>query len=463
MRKKTFLLLLLAGFFIFPVSILFGQENTQQTKDDDCQTREECEELLKKYEAEIAQYEKAASESKQKKKTLSSKIWTLERKIKRLELEIRQSKASIKEIEFEIADTQKSIEKTSKEIENSKKNLLVILRQIYKEDQRSYIEILFTEKKLSNFFTYINNLENLNKKNQEILADIKSFNELLKKEKMSLAEDKEDLEKAIKIQLLQKKESEDSKEEYSFLKKKTEAEYRQYLAKKKELEKKASKIMSRIAQLSLAGMKTPKTPEELYKLASWAGKLTGVRPALILGIIEGESALGANVGQCNCASQPYCKHPEISYKQVMSRKQWPAFLKITKELGLDPNTVPVSCVVNKRGIVQSGGAMGPAQFMPSTWLNYGYKKKVEELTGIKPANPWRPADAFLAAGLYLARFGAASQNRKAEEGAVTAYLCGTTNVNARNCRRAGGRWYTYSYIMPKVDFWQRQIDQGALK
>ncbi len=213
--------------------------------------------------------------------------------------------------------------------------------------------------------------------------------------------------------------------------------------------------MARIAQLTLPGLDVPKTKKELYQLANWAGNLTGVRPALILGLIEVESALGTNVGQCNCAGQTYCNHPNISYKQVMSSKQWDAFLKITKELELDPNTTPVSCAVSG-GMVQMGGAMGPAQFMPNTWLNY--KTGVESKTGVMPANPWRARDAFLAAGLYLADWNANTQVRTNEIGAVTAYLCGTNIMTAR-CQSAGGVWYRNS-VMEKADKWQGWINQG---
>lgn len=197
--------------------------------------------------------------------------------------------------------------------------------------------------------------------------------------------------------------------------------------------------MARIAQLTLPGLAVPRDRKELYQLAVWAGNLTGVRPALILGLIEVESALGTNVGQCNCAGQPVCRHPELTYKQVMPPSHWTAFEQICKELGLNPNTTPVSCYVGG-GKIQWGGAMGPAQFMPNTWLNLGYKQRIENLTGIKPANPWRASDAFLAAALYLADFNASTKNLEHERGAVTAYLCGTTTMTSR-CRAAGGEWY----------------------
>ncbi|MDD5433156.1 MAG: hypothetical protein PHE77_00635 [Candidatus Pacebacteria bacterium] len=98
-----------------------------------------------------------------------------------------------------------------------------------------------------------------------------------------------------------------------------------------------------------------------------------------------------------------------------------ALQKIAQELGLDYTLVPLSCA----GSVGSGGAMGPAQFMPTTWwnikqTNVGYKFKVEKTIGEEPANPWDFRDAFLASALYLHDEGARKGNEESEKSAVQA-------------------------------------------
>ena len=70
--------------------------------------------------------------------------------------------------------------------------------------------------------------------------------------------------------------------------------------------------------------------------------------------------------------------------------------------------------------------MGPAQFIPSTWM--GYRDKVTAITG-KSANPWDIRDAFLAAALLLKASGAGSES--GEWAAAMRYFSGSTNPRFR--------------------------------
>jgi len=448
--KKGFQKILLVFLFfilIFPQFPLLSQ--------DECKTVTECEALYKQLEEELKKVESNIAKTKEEKKTRENQIQLLKSKIQQLELQIKQTNLQIQELTLQIEDTENAISETALRIEDMQKKLSQILRTIYEEDQKSLIEILLTEKTIAGFFDNLAGLEMLNKKQKEILAEIKSLKASLEEEKENLESQKSDLEKLVSIRTLQKQESESTKKEQEKLLAMTEAQYQQYLKQKKELEQRAAEIMARIAQLTLPGLTVPRDKKELYQLASWAGNLASVRPALILGLIEVESALGINVGQCNCSGQPVCAHPELSYKKVMPSSQWAAFEQITKELGLNPNTTPVSCYVGG-GQIQMGGAMGPAQFMPTTWLKY--KERIESLTGAKPANPWRASDAFLGAALYLADFGASSKNAQDELGAVTAYLCGTTQMTSR-CKRAGGEGYR-NLVLQKAADWEDWIKNG---
>ena len=473
-KSKIQRLILLFVFFsvlVLPSFFLFAKENLEEI----CEKIEEAEKNLteenyklllekceKYYEKEISNIEGDIKETSKEKKTLQNKIQGLKKKIKSLDKQISQNNIVIKDIGVQIKDTQSSIKDTSFEIEDSKAGLGNILREIYEEDQKGVIEILLVEEKLSDFFDNLAALEILNNEIKEEVKNIKDLKSYLEVQEGSLDKEKGDLENVVFAQTLQKKESQKTKEGKDWLLKKTKGEEALYQKHLKETQEKAKEIRQRIFKLAQIPETDAPSLEEAYELAVYIETITGIRPALLLGLLKQESAIGQNVGQCNCDSRSGCRHPKLTYKKVMRESQWGSFEKITKELGLDINTTPISCYING-GKVQWGGAMGPAQFMPNTWLgkglSYGYKQKVEIITGEIPANPWRIKDAFLAMGLYLQDFGAGNKKLKTEIGAVTAYLCGSPCMTSR-CKKAGGKGYR-SKVMKNASKYQGYIDEGV--
>jgi membrane-bound lytic murein transglycosylase B len=380
--------------------------NSDENKSlDPVEERKVLEEELKKLEEQIAQYEGDISKTEKEKKTLQDQVSVLKKKVDKLGLQIQQSNVIIKDLGFQIKDTETSIGKTSSRIEDSRIQLANILQDIYEEDQRSLIEILLSEKELSDFFDNLMDLEVLNSKNQELLETIKNLKSSLESEKQSLSEEKEDTEGALKIQTLQKKEQQKMKEEKDYFLKLTEAEYQKYLKAKEETEKRAAEIRARIFEL--IGVPEAPTFGEAYEIAKYVKTLTGVKPALLLAVLTQESNIGKNVGQCFLKNPSTGKGVRLLTGEEVNRvmsptRDVPYFLKITEELGRDSYNTPVSCPMS----VGWGGAMGPAQFIPSTWANSksGYDEKVKATTG-KTADPWNIKDAFLAAGLYLKDLG----------------------------------------------------------
>jgi len=393
------------------------------------------EEELKKLEEQITKYEGDITKTQQEKKTLQNQVNILKTKINKLNLQIQQSNVMIKDVGLQIKDTEKSIEKTSVKIEDYKAQLGDILRSIYEQNQKSLIEVLFSEKTISDFFDNLVNLEILNSKNQDLLKEIKDLKISLEDQSASLDDEKSDWEKILNMQKLQVQDSASTKKEVDVLLEQTkgkESEYQKLLA---ETKKKAEEIRSRIFEI--VGVSKAPTFGEALDIAKSVSGLTGIRPALLLAVLTQESNVGKNVGQC------YLKDTETgagvniksgaTVKNVMKpmglsgrRGDIDDFLAITKELGRDPFATAVSCPIASVG--GYGGAMGPAQFIPTTWS--AYAGKVKEITG-KSADPWDIRDSFLAAALYLKKYGADSQKYNDEWRAALIYFSGSTNTRYR--------------------------------
>ena len=231
------------------------------------------------------------------------------------------------------------------------------------------------------------------------------------------------MEQTVQIQTFQREESARTKGEQEYYLNLTEQEYQKQLEEKEEAEGKAAEIRAKIYEL--IGVRKEVTYEEALEIAKYAASLIGIRPALLLGVLSQESAIGRNVGQC------YIKNTStgagvVAYNgKTISRvmnptRDIPHFLNIIKELNnnkglsLDPFETLISCPMS----FGWGGAMGPAQFIPSTWILY--ENKIKEKIGGAP-DPWDIRDASIAASIYLKD----GMNRYGTEGsAVQAYFCG---------------------------------------
>ena len=107
----------------------------------------------------------------------------------------------------------------------------------------------------------------------------------------------------------------------------------------------------------------------------------------------------------------------------------PPFVNITSRLGLDPMKTVVSCPIAGAG--GWGGAMGPAQFIASTWMLFAARLKTA--LGYD-ANPWAPQDAFMASAMYLTDLGAVGTSYTAQMKAACKYYGtgGSSCVYGRN-------------------------------
>ncbi len=410
--KKIIIFLIIVSFLVVGGVSLFAQTTPEQE-------RASLESQLKALEARIAEYERDVTKTQAERQALQHEVNTLRTRISQLNNQIRQAQATAQILTGQIKDKEVSITVTISEIEGLRNRISNNLMTIYKEDQKSFLEVLVSGDNLSGFFDNLLSLKNLSKENRDLLGQIINLKINLEEEKSHLSDNRDEAEVIAQLRAAQAQEIDVIRRAQERLLtdvQKVEA------AKKQELDSlraQAAQIRARIFEL--AGTPTSQAPTfgEAYEIAKWVEGITGVRPAFLLAVLQQESAIGRNVGQCYLPRDPQ----ENQARRVMaappgsSRDDVSNFLTITRELGLDPYRTPISCPMS----FGFGGAMGPAQFIPTTWM--AYRPRLAVILG-RPASPWNIRDAFLASGLYLSDYGARAKTREAEWCAAQGYFTG---------------------------------------
>lgn len=432
-KLRFFIFASMTGFLL-PAIFVFAQQtslNLDNVCNDDAKIEAECDKVGKEqckkiledcqnyFETKKAQVEKEAAQTAKEKNTLKNQVSGLDKKIKDLNYQINQSGLAIKNLNFQIGDTNNSIDNTSQEIEERKEKIAFVLQAVYEEDRKSYLEIILANDTLSDFYDNLVYLENLSTKNYDFLMQIKEMKEYLQIQKSSLEEQTEDLKNTVAVREMQKAQNAQAKKTQEYYLGLTEAQYKQQLKEQEDLAKKAAAIRARIFEL--AGVSNAPTFGEAYQIAKYVEGITGVRAAFLLGILNQESSIGKNVGQCYVTNftngQGSRTSGQILNKVMHPTRDIPPFLQICKDVGRDPSKTLVSCPIASVG--GYGGAMGPAQFIPSTWAYI--KPQVQAVTKKAP-DPWNIQDAFLASGLYLKSLGAKNN----EFTAAMKYFSGAT-------------------------------------
>jgi membrane-bound lytic murein transglycosylase B len=411
--------------------------------------REELEKQLQELEAQIDEYQSTVDKYRKEGSGLQSEINSLNAKINQINLQIKSINLSLQRLNGEINVNEEKIQTTENEIQKSKEVLARSLQNIYASENVSIAEILLRRPSLSDFFANISDLVEVQESMRGALEKVIKLKDSLLTEKEILALKRDDAEQLRRYQALQQANILNVKQNKAELLEVTKGNEQKYQELVKETQKTAAEIRKQIFRLFGGG---ELSFEEAYDLARTAERATGVRAALILAILEQESRLGRNVGQCS---------PE---KSMHPTRDLPKFNQLISELRENNVFVPepllVSCAINAHGAY--GGAMGPAQFIPSTWLLY--KDDIAKVTGNNPPSPWRNADAFVATALYIKNSLNASscKNYAGQNQNVLPY-----QFLLERCAAAqyysGGNWFTFRFVygdpvLEKADKFQKDIN-----
>lgn len=398
-------------------------------------TEAQIQEQEARWRSELAATEKEIKEWETVLKATKTGTASLQRDANILQAKINEAKAFIKKRTIQIEQLTRDITvktKTIAELEakmgRGKESLAAILRGANEIESYSLVEVMLSNKNLSQFFEDIDSYESIKISLEKQFNEIRDLQGKTEEERKILDEKRTaEADTKARIEAEKKRVELDEKEKQRLINinKTQEKTYAQVIAEK---EKKAAQI--RAALFSLRDSEGIPFGDAL-KYATLAGQKTGVRPALILAILTQESDLGKNQGSCLVnnidTGDGAGKNTGTIFEQVMKApRDTVPFKDITERLGKDWKMTPVSCppgtkYTSGRGF---GGGMGPSQFIPSTWELF--KEKLGNLLGIKASNvnPWNPEHAILATAIYMADLGADNGGATAERNAACRYYSG---------------------------------------
>lgn len=434
----------LMGLFILVLPALTSAQTTELTPEQRAVLQQE----LAQVEAD---QKKAAADllsAQGKSASLARDIAVLDAKIKAAQLEIKAKNLKIQSLGNDISTKEQKIGFLEGRIDKGKDSLSQILRKTNEVDDYSLPEIILSQTSLSDFFHDVDTF-------QSVQESLKTTFEQIRSDKASTTAEKVALDTRRNAELDARYDIEQQQKNI----KENQAEQKQLLTLSKGSEKAYSSLISqkqaRAAQIRAALFTLRDAAAipfgQALQYATLASQKTGVRPALILAVITQESALGSNVGQCFVTNMQTGDGVKAKTGNpiagVMSpTRDLPPFRTILAALGGDVTKQVVSCPLD----IGWGGAMGPAQFIPSTWILM--KDEIAEALGIgSMPDPWNPAHAFMASAIYLGNLGAGAGTYTAERNAACKYYSG------RACGLVKGNTTYGNSVVAKADNIQRNM------
>ncbi len=449
MKKAS--LVLFVGLFAF----FFGLFNPAGTGRAHAQSnlspeqRAQLQAELKEVEAEAAAAQEQLTRAKAQSASLSRDISVLDAKIRAAQLDIRAKTLLIQTLGEDITSKQKHIDYLESRIDKGKQTMADLLRRTNEIGQHSISEMLLSGTTVSQFFNDIDTF-------QSVQEGLQSTFDMLRADQASTTEEKNaldarrnaniDARHAIEVQKANVAADQAQQKQLLTISKGNEKSYSSVITQKQA---RAAQIRS--ALFALAGAQAIPFGEALA-YANTVSQKTGVPPSFLLAILKQETNLGKNVGTCyltnpNDGSGLNSRTNKVMAKVMKPDRDVQPFMQVAQELGLDYKNLLVSCPQS----IGYGGAMGPAQFIASTWMLPSLRSRVITALGNQHPSPWKPLDAFMAAGIYLSDLGADTASYSAQRNAACKYYSG------RSCGYVTGNTSYGNSVMALADTIQQTM------
>ena len=358
---------------------------------------------------------------------LKSEGQSLDRDIKLLNANINKANLNIKAKNLQIAklgdgikEKTRTVRTLGERIERERQSLAQLIRKTNELDQASFAEMMLSNEDLSDFFLDLDSFDAIRaglKNSSDTLKSARTENEAAQKALEERQSAEVDAKADLEANKRQVQANEQEKKRLLSITKNKENEYSKVLS---DRQKRASEIRAALFALRDSG----EIPfGRALDYANVVSAKTGIRPAFLLAVFQQESSFGKNQGSCTLKDASTGAGIGVNSGRTLERvmnptRDVPIFLKITQKLGRDPYNTRVSCPQE----IGWGGAMGAAQFIPSTWALF--EDRITRALGTSVADPWTARDAFMAAGLYLTDLGARPGSYSAERDAACRYFSG---------------------------------------
>jgi len=432
-----FLFFIFGCVFVVTPSIVFAQSAVEAV----AQRQQVLQTQLSDIESQITAQQQLLDSAKNQHQTLQTQINEFNARIKKTQLQIQAITLAIAQLNNNIGAHNKTLAQLSAKLAAEKESLAQILRQTQMLDAYSAVSIALGSQNVSGFFSDLDAFVSIKKLLADSFDEIEQTSSSTEAEKEVLQErlvEQEQLRAVAQLAKQQVQAQEKEKQKLLAQTKGVEANYQKIIATN---QKTAAQIRSELFTLRDSAA-IPFGTALTYALI--AERATGTRAAITLGVLKQETNLGQNLGT---GSWKVDMHPT---------RDRPVFVYIMQSLGLDPDKMPIS---RKAGLSAWGGAMGPGQFIPSTWVCYGgfinentgdctnakripwndfwqgpwkyvaSKDRVRKLLGaLVPSNPWDAQVAIMATAMLMSDNGASSQTPSTERLAALRYFAGWTNA-----------------------------------
>lgn len=402
---RKFMTGILIAVFLIPSVTVFAESESER--------RDRLESELQNVERQILTQQRLVEDKQLERQSLERDISIIEGEIKKTKLGIQARSVAIEQLSSQIGEKEVVLDILAEKLKRQQVSLSDLVRKSALIEEYSLVEVMLSKKSFSEFFTDVATFQSIKGSLNESLSVLHEIRRDTV-DQMNQLEGKQETEAEMKrVQELQKKEIEVKNSQKNQILTVTKGEEDAYQSLLDSQRKSAAQLRNALFQL-LGGGGGIAFPEAV-SLAQYAAGVTGVDDSMILAILEQETNIGSNLGSClfsDSRSGRPVMHPT---------RDEPVFLAISSTLGFDAYTRTVSCPIYQGGSrVGWGGAMGPSQFIPSTWAIYAgivnvgngweYSKSADAIrrinNGSGPSNPFNNQDAFIATALLLRDNGA---------------------------------------------------------